>query len=646
MRSNQIMLMLVLAVVLIVVSQIPRIQQRQPVRNYTYFSDFMSDLSAGRVKSMSLKVGQGKVTGELTSGKRYTVSVPPDPQLWRELSQARPEAKLGADTSNWPDRVIGILGSVLLPLLLIFVFWMLMVRQMQAGSGQALSFGRSRHRTLSDNLPRVTFDDVAGMAEVKEEVQEIVDFLREPEKFRALGAKIPRGVLLLGPPGCGKTLLARAIAGEANVAFFYISGSDFVEMFVGVGASRVRDLFEQAKHSLPAIIFIDEIDAVGRQRGAGLGGGHDEREQTLNALLVEMDGFDPNADVIILAATNRPDILDPALLRPGRFDRRIVVHNPDVAERREILDLYLKSKPLEEDVDPQVLARRTVGFSGADIENLVNEAALLAARRNRKTIGAQEFSEAVERVIAGPQRKSRVMSEEERKTLAYHEGGHALVGSFLPEFDPTYKVTILPRGMALGYTINLPEDDRYLMSKTDLLKHMCQALAGRAAEELVFGDITTGAQDDLQRVTEMARQMVCEFGMSPELGPVTYGRKAGPVFLARDMIEERNYSEDVARQIDEEVKSLVDNSLKRARSIIEGHREELENLVKVLLEKETLEREEVEAILRCGYLPKPLSEAEQCPAEGSPPAEAKKAEREERKPRSLVTPPVADPSAP
>jgi len=643
MRSNQIVLMLVLAVVAIVVSQIPRIQQRQPTKNYKYFSDFRADWNAGRVKSVRI-ISQERAIGQLSDGTKFTVKVPPDPQLWRDLSQAQPEAKLGAESSTWPDRAIGIASSFLLPLLLIFVFWMLMVKQMQAGSGQALSFGRSRHKTLSDSFERVTFDDVAGMAEVKEEVQEIVDFLREPEKFRALGAKIPRGVLLLGPPGCGKTLLARAIAGEANVAFFYMSGSDFVEMFVGVGASRVRDLFEQAKHSLPAIVFIDEIDAVGRQRGAGLGGGHDEREQTLNALLVEMDGFDPNADVILLAATNRPDILDPALLRPGRFDRRIVVHNPDVAERREILALYLKSKPLEEDVDAAVVARRTVGFSGADLENLVNEAALLAARRSKKAIGAVEFSEAVERVIAGPQRKTKVLGDDERKVLAYHEGGHALVGNFLPDFAPTYKVTILPRGMTLGYTINLPQDDRYLMSRTDLLKHMCQALAGRAAEETVFGDVTTGAQDDLQRVSEMARQMICEYGMSHELGPVTYGKKTGPVFLARDLIEERNYSEDIARQIDQEVKLLVEGALNRARSIIEEHRDDLDNLVTVLLEKETLERDEVEALLRYGCLPEAPAEAAESPQE-PPPSEAKKPGRERGKARGLVAPPVPDPTA-
>ncbi len=646
MRYNQIVLILVVAVVAMVIVQIPKLQQRQRTVKYEYWTQFLAKCEAGEVDSVKI-ISQERAAGRLKDGTKFTVKAPPDPALWDKLLVRYPEIKLGAESSAWTDKAIGIAGSFLLPLLLIFVFWMLMVRQMQAGSGQALSFGRSRHKTLNENFERVTFDDVAGMAEVKEEVQEIVDFLREPDKFRALGAKIPRGVLLLGPPGCGKTLLARAIAGEANVAFFYISGSDFVEMFVGVGASRVRDLFEQAKHSLPAIVFIDEIDAVGRQRGAGLGGGHDEREQTLNALLVEMDGFDPNADVILLAATNRPDILDPALLRPGRFDRRVVVPNPDVRERREILDLYLKTKPLAEGVDSGVLAKRTVGFSGADIENLVNEAALLAARGNNEKIAMPDFGEAVERVIAGPQRKSRVISEDERKVLAYHEAGHALVGNMLPDFDPTYKVTILPRGMALGYTINLPEDDRYLMSREDMLKHMCQALAGRAAEDTVFGGVWTGAQDDLQRVSLMARQMVCEYGMSEELGPITYGKKTGPVFLAKDMIEERNYSEEVARKIDEEVRRLVEGALDRAKSILSAHREQLDNLVTVLLEKETLEREQVEAVLEHGYLPKSLDTTKD---EERKPGDAQqrpgKADKEEGVSPGLVPPPVPDPTAP
>lgn len=647
MRYNQIVLILVVAVLAMVVSQIPRLQKAQQKKDYESFGEFMTDLENGEVDEYSIT--RDKVVGKLKTGQEFAIKAPADPTLWRDLQKAG--AATGTrdtyQSSSWGEKALGIAGSFLLPLLLIFVFWMLMVRQMQAGSGQAMSFGRSRHKTLGENFERVTFDDVAGMAEVKEEVQELVDFLREPGRFRQLGAKIPRGVLLLGPPGCGKTLLARAIAGEANVAFFYISGSDFVEMFVGVGASRVRDLFEQAKHSLPAIVFIDEIDAVGRQRGAGLGGGHDEREQTLNALLVEMDGFDPNADVIILAATNRPDILDPALLRPGRFDRRIVVHNPDVRERKEIADLYLKSKPLEEDVDAEVIAKRTVGFSPADIENLINEGALLAGRRSKTAIGMNEFSEAIERVIAGPQRKSRVISDDERSILAYHEAGHALVGNLLPDFESTYKVTILPRGMALGYTLSFPEGDRYLMSREEMLKHMARALGGRAAEELVIGDVTSGAQDDLQKVSDMARQMVCEFGMTEALGPVTYGKKAGPVFLARELHEERNYSEEIARQIDAEVRELVDGALDRAKSVLGSHREQLDNLVTVLLEKETLEREEVEAVLEHGCLP----EAVAADGEGASPGDApeavdEKARGEESAPTGLVAPTVPDPTAP
>ncbi len=472
-----------------------------------------------------------------------------------------------------------------------------MLRQAQSGSNQAMSFGKSRARLHTENRPKVTFEDVAGVEEAKEELQEIIEFLKHPKKFQALGAKIPRGVLLVGPPGSGKTLLAKAVAGEAGVPFFSISGSEFVEMFVGVGASRVRDLFEQAKKSAPCLIFIDEIDAVGRQRGAGLGGGHDEREQTLNQLLVEMDGFDPNAGIILIAATNRPDILDPALLRPGRFDRRVVVDNPDSKGRRAILDVHVRGKPLSEDVDLEILAKHTPGFSGADLANLVNEAALLAARRNKKKVTMSEMEEAIERVIAGPQRRSRVLSAKEREIAAYHEGGHALLGKLLPHADPPHKVTILPRGMALGYVISAPPEDKYTYTKNELLDRITAALGGRVAEELVFGESTTGAQNDFEQATELARRMVTEFGMSEKLGPMALGRRHGPVFLGRDLIETRNYSEEIAYEIDKETRKIIDECYDHARQVITEARDKLERIAQALLEKESLEGSQLERVM-------------------------------------------------
>ena len=575
------------------------------------YDQLLDKVRAGAVKSITLVSNQRATVVLEENGKELeaTVNVPPDPALADHLlalaARASKPYQFTMDLkhkSRW-ETAIGTLGTIALPIIILIVVWFFMMRQMQSSSGQALTFGRSRHKTLTDSFAKVTFADVAGMSEVKQELEEVVEFLKDPEKFRALGAKIPRGVLLVGPPGCGKTLLARAIAGEAGVEFFYISGSDFVEMFVGVGASRVRDLFEQAKHHLPAIVFIDEIDAVGRQRGAGWGGGHDEREQTLNALLVEMDGFDPNADVILLAATNRPDILDPALLRPGRFDRRIIVDNPDIKEREAILRYYIREKPMAPDVDIQVLARRTPGFTGADIENMCNEAALIAARFDKKQIDMSDFDEAIDRVLAGPERKSRVISEEEKKTLAYHESGHALVANMLPDCDPAYKVSIIARGMALGYTIRLPSEDRHLMSRKQILATISQVLGGRVAEELVFGEITTGAADDLEKVTELARRMVCEFGMSEDLGPMTFGRKHGPIFLARDALEERNYSEHVSMKIDEEVRRIVDQCYQKAREILTEHRDKLDRLVAVLLEREVLDKEEVAIVLRGEELP-------------------------------------------
>lgn len=491
---------------------------------------------------------------------------------------------------------VTVLGG-LLPLIFVAALFYFLMRQAQGANNQAFSFGKSRARLFTTERPTVTFDDVAGVDEAKEELKEVVEFLREPQKFAALGARIPKGVLLVGPPGTGKTLLAKAVAGEAGVPFFSISGSEFVEMFVGVGAARVRDLFDQAKRHSPCIVFIDEIDAVGRYRGAGLGGSHDEREQTLNQILVEMDGFDTDTNVIVMAATNRPDILDPALLRPGRFDRRVVLDRPDVKGRRAILEVHVRNKPLDKDVDLDVLARETPGFVGADIENMVNEAAILAARRNKKAIGMREFQEAIERVIAGPERKSRIISEEERRIIAYHEAGHALVMHYLPNCDPVHKISIIARGMALGYTMPLPEEDRYLHRRSKFLDELAGLLAGRAAEEIVFGDITTGAANDLEQATKLARAMVTRYGMSEKLGPMTFGEKQELVFLGKEIGEQREYSEKVAQEIDEEVRKIIQQAYEKAKEILRTHRSKLDRLAQALMEKETLEGEELKAYL-------------------------------------------------
>jgi cell division protease FtsH len=461
-----------------------------------------------------------------------------------------------------------------------------------------MQFGRSRHKQVSKDQPKTTFNDVAGVDEAIEELEEVKEYLQNPSKFQAMGAKIPRGVLLFGPPGTGKTLLARAVAGEAGVPFYSISGSDFVEMFVGVGAARVRDLFEQAKASSPAIVFVDEIDAVGRHRGAGLGGGHDEREQTLNQLLVEMDGFDQRSTVILMAATNRPDILDPALLRPGRFDRQIVIDRPDIEGRKAILRVHAKGKPLDPGVDLAILARRTPGFTGADLANVINEAALLAARRSKKGITMKEVEEAVDRVMAGPERKSRVMSEEERRLIAYHEGGHAMVAHILPHTDEVHKITVIPRGRALGYTLTLPEQDKFMMTREELRDELAKLMGGRVAEEIVAGDISTGAGNDIERATKIARQMVTEHGMSDAIGPRTLGQKQGEVFLGRDWASTPDYSDAVAFEIDQEVRRLIDEAHDVALEILTEHREKLDALAALLLEKETLEREEVESFFR------------------------------------------------
>ncbi|TMC60430.1 MAG: ATP-dependent metallopeptidase FtsH/Yme1/Tma family protein [Chloroflexi bacterium] len=493
--------------------------------------------------------------------------------------------------TNW----VAILSSFL-PLVIFGGLLLFMLRQAQSGNNQALSFGRSRARLQTGDKPTVTFADVAGVDEAKQELQEVVEFLKEPAKFANLGARIPRGVLMVGPPGTGKTLMARAVAGEAGVPFFSISGSEFVEMFVGVGASRVRDLFDQAKRNAPCIVFVDEIDAVGRHRGAGLGGSHDEREQTLNQILVEMDGFDTDTNVIVIAATNRPDILDPALLRPGRFDRRVILDRPDSVGRRQILDVHVRGKPIAPDVDLTTIAKTTPGFTGADIENVINEAAILAARHNRKAIIQQDFQEAVEKVVAGPERKSRIISARERRIIAHHEAGHAIVSRMLPHADSVQKVSIVARGMALGYTLTLPENENFLQRKAKFESDLSVMLAGRAAEELVFEDVTTSASDDLDRATNLARSMVTQWGMSEKLGPQTFGDKEELVFLGREISEQRNYGEEVARLIDQEVRRFIDEAYNRATEVLIKYRDKLGELAAKLIEKETLDRKEFEAI--------------------------------------------------
>lgn len=528
--------------------------------------------------------------------------------------------------------------STVFPILLIVGLWIFFLRQMQAGGRNAMSFGKSRARLNSDNDNKVTFDNVAGCDEAKEELREVVEFLKDPQKFQRLGAKIPKGVLLFGAPGTGKTLLAKAVAGEANVPFFSISGSDFVEMFVGVGAARVRDLFEQGKKNAPCIIFIDEIDAVGRQRFAGLGGGHDEREQTLNQLLVEMDGFSATEEVILVAATNRPDVLDPALLRPGRFDRQISVDPPDVKGREEILRVHTRNVVLDKSVDLKVLARRTPGFSGADLANAVNEAALLAARRNKDRVDMQDFEDAVDRVMAGPEKRSKAMSEKEKRIVAYHEAGHALMYHFLEELDPLHKVSILPRGRALGYTMHLPTDDKFLTGRNELLGTITALLGGRVAEEIALGEITTGASNDLERATALAHRIVCEWGMSHRLGPITFGKNESTVFLGRDIAKDRGYSEEIAFEIDKEIRRIVDECYARSRNLLETHRNQLDMLASALLEREVLDKQQVELLFE-GQLP-PFDNNSKTPAlvDDSPQSQSGGEKRIEDLPSSLGNP--------
>jgi cell division protease FtsH len=593
------------------------VQKREPKTNLD-FSAFMRYVDQSKVSSLTI-FPKGRGEGYYTEDNRtlkYQVNLPSDETLF--IPAAREHAvRVKYEQPSISDFWVSSIFYLLITGLLILGFWIFVVRQTQSSGSQALSFGRSRARRSPETGQKVTFDDVAGIDEAKAELMEVVEFLKNPRKFQALGARIPKGVLLVGPPGSGKTLLARAIAGEAGVPFFHMSGSEFVEMFVGVGASRVRDLFEQAKANRPCIVFIDEIDAVGRQRFAGLGGGHDEREQTLNQLLVEMDGFDPNSGVILISATNRPDVLDPALLRPGRFDRHIQVDNPDLRGRQAILAVHAKGKPLDDDVDLEVLARRTPGFSGADIANMVNEAALLAARRNRTKIGMVDFEDSIERVVAGPERKSRIMSEHEKKVLAHHEVGHAVLAVLMPNADPVHKVSILQRGLALGYTLQLPAEDRYIMGRTELQDRITVFLGGRVSEQIAFQEMTTGAADDLKKATDLARRMVTDFGMSDTLGPVALGRHSEQPFLGRDIMAERNYSEQVASAIDQEVSRIIEDCYERAKELLTEHADQVRNVVGVLLEKETLAGEEIRALMRGEELPKAPPQPEQ-PEQGPP----------------------------
>ncbi len=568
------------------------------------WGDFLNNVKGGTVQKVVQQ--DTTLTVTTTDNKTYTVTAPGVPGVNADyLKDIQAAASAGGQTFDQgkfsveksPDNSwIGLVLTGLLPLIIIGGFIYFMMRQAQGTNNQALSFGKSRARMFLGNKQVVTFNDVAGVDEAKTELQEVVEFLKYPEKFNTLGARIPRGVLLVGPPGTGKTLMARAVAGEAGVPFFSISGSEFVEMFVGVGASRVRDLFDQAKRNSPCIVFVDEIDAVGRQRGAGLGGSHDEREQTLNQILVEMDGFDTNTNVIVVAATNRPDVLDPALLRPGRFDRQVILDRPDMKGRVAILRVHSKGKPLDKGVAVEDLARQSPGFSGADLANLVNEAAILAARRNRKTIQMPDFEEALERIVAGPERKSRVISEAEKLIIAYHEGGHAVVQRILPKCDPVSKVTIISRGMALGYTMALPTEDRYLQSKTEFEDKIAGLLGGNASERMVFGDTTTGSSNDIEKATELARRMVTEFGMSDRLGPLSFGKRDELVFLGREIGEQRNYSDETAKGIDEEVRAIIDRAYERAGQVLETHRDRLEALAQKLIAEETVDSSAFESL--------------------------------------------------
>lgn len=593
-KSLLIYVLIAVLMIFAIASLATRTEQPQELA----YSDLIDRIEDGSIRQFTF-IGESYATGTYVDAKnkevRFETTLLPGAAatLLDKLTEESIDVKIEPErTIPW---WVSFLPNIFLILLMV-VLWVIFFNQLQGGGNRTLSFGKSRAKMHSESAVKVTFADVAGVDEAKQELAEIVDFLKNPKKYSSMGAKIPKGVLLVGPPGTGKTLLGRAVAGEAGVPFFNISGSDFVEMFVGVGASRVRDMFETAKRHAPCIVFIDEIDAVGRQRGAGLGGGHDEREQTLNQLLVEMDGFEPNTGIIVLAATNRPDVLDPALLRPGRFDRQVVVDLPDVKGREEILQIYMRNKPLAKDVNAETLAKMTPGFTGADLENLMNEAAILATRKNLREITSVEVEEAVDRVTMGPPKARKIMSEKDRKIFAYHEAGHALIGKLIPGGDPVHKVTIVGRGLAGGYTLTLPEEDRQTRTKTDLTNYIMYGLGGRVAEEIVFGDVSTGAQNDLARISKIARRMVTEWGMSEKLGPVVFGKNEEQVFLGRDLGHVRNYSEEIASLIDSEVKGLIDECYRKTKELLSENRETLDRMVEALLEKETLNREEIDLI--------------------------------------------------
>ncbi len=566
---------------------------RGPEPTMLRFDQFIDKVEAEEVATADMFLRDQRITGELRNGTDYETTYAGDGDLLAD-KLARNDVRVTPDPQG--QSVLVTFLTNILPILLIFGFFFLIMNQAQGGGSRVMSFGRAKPRIVTKEMPKITFDDVAGVDEAVEEIKEIKEYLANPSRFQAIGAKVPKGVLLFGPPGTGKTLLARAVAGEAGVPFFSISGSDFVEMFVGVGAARVRDLFEQAKTSAPAIVFVDEIDAVGRHRGAGLGGGHDEREQTLNQLLVEMDGFDVKTGVVLIAATNRPDILDPALLRPGRFDRHIVVDRPDIRGREAILKVHAKGKPMGEGVDLAIIARRTPGFTGADLANVMNEAALLAARRDKEQITAFELEEAIDRVVAGPEHRSRLITADEKRIIAYHEAGHALVSHILPHAHPVHKITIVARGRALGFTLTLPTEDRYLVTKAELTDELAMILGGRAAEELVFGDVTTGAQDDIDRVTKIARAMVCEYGMSA-IGPLALGQRHDQPFLGRDLQTVADHSDHVAAEVDGEIRKLIDGAFDQAKTILRENRENLDRIAERLVEQETIEATQLQELL-------------------------------------------------